>query len=75
MNKAGLSIAEKIAQLRPIPQELLPSTLKYNLKFPKFAEIKFEYAKTAKELGPMLQFYRLYIADLRYNNPELSIVR
>lgn len=37
MNKAGLTIAEKIAQLRPIPIELLPSTLKHNLRFPNFS--------------------------------------
>jgi hypothetical protein len=29
----------------------------------------------AKEIGPTFQFYRKYVADLRYHNPNLKIIR
>lgn len=68
-------LAEKLANLRVIPPNMLPSTLKYNLTLPKLAELRLEYSKNAKEFGPMFQFYRKYVADLRLNNPELKIQR
>ena len=71
----GKSVAEKIASMRPIPENMLPSTLKHNIVVPKLAELKLEYSTTAKEFGPMYSFYRKYIADLRYHNPSLKLVR
>ena len=71
----GKSVAEKIASLRHIPENMLPSTLKHNIVVPKLAELKLEYSTTAKEFGPMYSFYRKYIADLRYHNPSLKLIR
>lgn len=75
MSKVVLSVAEKLAQLRVIPPQSFPSTLKHNILLPKFTEIKFEYARQAKESGPTYAFYRKYIADLRHHNPNLKIYR
>ena len=41
MSKVSLTVAEKLAQLRKIPANLLPSTIKYNLVLPNISEIKF----------------------------------
>lgn len=68
-------VAEKLAQLRLIPPNMLPSTLKHGIALPKLAELRMEYSKNAKEFGPMFQFYRKYVADIRFNNPELKIYR
>ncbi len=48
MNKATVSLAQKLAELRVIPQNILPSTLKYKVTLPKIAELKIEYSKNAK---------------------------
>ncbi len=37
--------------------------------------MRFEYAQSAKEFGPMFQFFRKYVADIRYHNPQLNIWR
>lgn len=68
-------LAERLAQLRVVPQAMLPSTLKHKILLPNVAEIRLEYSRNAKEFGPMFQFYRKYIADLRFNNPDLKIHR
>lgn len=73
--KAGLTVVEKLAQLRTIPAHMLPSTLKHKILLPKCTEIKLEANKLAKELGPTLAFYRKYVADLRLHNPHLKIHR
>lgn len=75
MSKAALSIAEKLAQLRHIPNSMLPATLKHKILLPKLTELKVEANRNAKELGPVLNFYRKYIADLRLHNPHLKITR
>jgi hypothetical protein len=36
MSKVALSLAEKLSQLRHIPQQMLPSTLKHKIILPKF---------------------------------------
>ena len=36
----GKSVAEKIASLRVIPENMLPSTLKHNIVVPKLAALK-----------------------------------
>jgi hypothetical protein len=58
-----------------IPPNLLPSTLKHKTVLPKVTEIRLEYNRSAKEFGPIFRFYRKYIADLRYHNPHLKIIR
>lgn len=73
--KAGLLVADKLARLRQIPNNMLPSTLKHKLLLPKIAEIRLDYSRSAKEFGPMFQFYRMYVADIRYNNHDLLIHR
>jgi hypothetical protein len=75
MSKVVISLAERLAQLRIIPPEKIPTTLKHDIVLPKFQEIRFESARNAKEFGPMYNFYRKYIADMRYHNPALRIVR
>lgn len=73
--KAGLSVAEKLNKMRVIPNTMLPSTLKHKLVLPNIVEIRLDYSRSAKEFGPMFQFYRLYVADLRFHNPDLTIHR
>jgi hypothetical protein len=75
MSKAVLSVAERLAQLRHIPNSMLPATLKHKILLPKLTEIKLEANRNAKELGPVYSFYRKYIADLRLHNPQLKITR
>ena len=41
MSKVSLTVAEKLAQLRKIPPNMLPSTLKHNIVLPNITEIKF----------------------------------
>lgn len=48
MSKAALSLAEKLAQLRQIPANLLPNTLKHKILLPKFTEFKLEANKSSK---------------------------
>lgn len=75
MSKAALSLAERLAQLRQIPNHLLPSTLKHKVLLPKITELRLEANRTAKEIGPVFSFYRKYVADLRFHNPHLKITR
>lgn len=75
MSKTVVTLAERLAQLRVIPPEKVPSTLKHEISLPKFQEIRFQSARMAKELGPIFAFYRKYIAALRHQNPNLRIVR
>ena len=75
MSKAAKTVAEKLAQLRNIPPNLLPSTLKHKLVLPNITEMRFEYSKSARTFGPLYLFYRKYIADLRHHNPHMKIVR
>jgi hypothetical protein len=37
MSKVALSIAERLAHLRNIPQQMLPSTLKHKILVPKLS--------------------------------------
>jgi hypothetical protein len=48
MSKVVISLAEKLALLRAIPPQMIPSTLKYKINLPKLTEMKFEYARRAK---------------------------
>ena len=48
MSKAVVSLAEKLALLRVIPSQMIPSTLKHKINLPKLTEMKFEYARHAK---------------------------
>lgn len=75
MSKAALSLAERLAQLRQIPQHLLPGTLRHKLLLPRLTELKLEANRSAKELGPVFAFYRKYVADLRHHNPHLLLTR
>lgn len=75
MSKVALTLAERLAHMRHIPNHMLPSTLKHKVILPKITELKLEANKSAKELGPVFSFYRKYIADLRYHNPHLKISR
>lgn len=40
MSKAALSFVDKLAQLRQIPQHMLPGTLKHKILLPKLTELK-----------------------------------
>lgn len=40
MSKVALSLADKLAHLRQIPQHLLPGTLKHKIMLPKLTELK-----------------------------------
>jgi len=51
MSKVALTLAERLAQIRNIPNHMLPSTLKHKLLLPKITELKLEANKSAKELG------------------------
>lgn len=46
--KAGLSVADKLAKLRQIPSNMLPSTLKHKLILPRIEEIRLDYSRAAK---------------------------
>ena len=41
MSKPALALADKLAQLRQIPQHLLPATLKHKILLPRLTELKF----------------------------------
>ena len=75
MSKPAASVAEKMAKLSQIPEQMLPSTLKHRTLLPNIKEIRYEYNRFAKEFGPMFQCYRLYVADLRFHNPHLKLQR
>lgn len=75
MSKAALSLAERLAQLRQIPNHMLPATLKHKILLPKFTELKFEANRNAKELGPIFSFYRKYVPDIRFHNSQLKVSR
>jgi hypothetical protein len=51
MSKVALTLAERLAQIRNIPNHMLPSTLKHKVLLPKITELKLEANKSAKELG------------------------
>lgn len=40
MSKAALSLVDRLAQLRQIPQHLLPSTLRHKVLLPRLTELK-----------------------------------
>lgn len=48
MSKVVISIAERLKQLRQIPENMLPSTLTHKITLPKFTEMKIEHNQRAK---------------------------
>lgn len=66
---------QKIADLKKIPEELLPSTLKYKIELPNIKKISVEYRDQCKDIGPAFQFLRKYTADIKYHNPGITIER
>ena len=40
MSKVLVSVADKLKQMRHIPENMIPATLKYQIALPKFHQIK-----------------------------------
>lgn len=73
--KVVLNVAEKLSELRRIPLEKLPSTLKTEIKLDNIQEVKLHYRPMCKNVGPSLQFMRQFAPALRYYNPDLNIYK
>lgn len=73
MKKVVISAAERLAQLKVIPPEKLPTTLSTEIKLPNIKEVRLSYRPMCKNVGPSLQFVRKYGPALRWYNPGLLV--
>lgn len=67
--KAVLSASERLAALKALPKEILPTTLKTEINLPNIKEIKVHYRPLCKNIGPTMQFLRKYGPAIRFYNP------
>ena len=75
MKKITKTVLPTLEELRRIPQDILPATLKNKISLQRVCKIDIEYQYRPKAYFELFRFIKAHAPSLRFHNPGFTISR